>query len=121
MIEQTYLANELQLPVKSVCPDCCGNLNGKNRRIAAPRLSLSATRISKSTTALPFVRWGIWNIHVQKVHVYKVYANEVYAGKMHAHEVHACEMHVYEVHTHEMHAHEMHVPVRYTTMRCTSP
>jgi hypothetical protein len=29
--------------------------------------------LDNSTTALPFVRWGIWNIHVHKVHVYEVH------------------------------------------------
>jgi hypothetical protein len=63
-----------------------------------------------STTAPPFVRWEIWNIHVHKVHVYEVYAHEVHAHEVHAHEVYAREMHAHEVHACEMHVYEVHTP-----------
>jgi hypothetical protein len=63
-----------------------------------PKLVFHNSDLDKSTTAPPFVRWGIWNIHVHKVRVYEVYAYEVQA-----YEVRACYtpgVQAYEVHAH---------------------
>src|SRR5271163_3737499 len=77
------------------------------RRIPTPTLFCNSD-LDKSTTAPPFVRWGIWNIHVHKVHVYEVYAHEVHAYEVYAHEIHAYEVHAYEMNAREVYSHEIH-------------
>ena len=65
--------------------------------LLAQKLVFCNSDLDKSTTAPPFVRSGIWNIHVHRVRVCEVYAYEVQAQEVHAYDVYAREVQAYEV------------------------
>ena len=70
--------------------------------LVAQKLVFCNSGLDKSTTAPPFVRWGIWNVHVHKVRVCEVYAHEVQA--------HGCKpMRCTPI---------RYTPIRYTPIRC---
>ena len=77
--------------------------------LLAQNLVFCNSDLDKSTTAPPFVRSGIWNIHVHKVRV----------NEAHAYKVHACEAQYIPMRcTSIRHMPMICTPMRHMPMRC---